>query len=52
MRRWSQTFPASDPIAIQQAGVIGRESKTVLAGKVADKKSDKHKTSYRRAAEG
>ena len=34
-----QTFPASDPIAIQQAGVIGGESKTSSAGKVADKKT-------------
>ena len=46
-----QTFPASDPIAIQQAGVIGKESKTVSAGKVVDKKTHRRKTSHRGGAE-
>jgi hypothetical protein len=45
-----QTFPASDPIALQQVGIIGqvsiigRESKTVAAGKHADKKTNKRHT--------
>ncbi len=47
-----QTFPASDPIAIQQVSVIGRDSKTVSAGKVADKKTGKQKISRRGGAEG
>jgi hypothetical protein len=35
-----QTFPASDPIALQQIGIIGREGKTVPADEHADKKTD------------
>ena len=31
-----QTFPASDPIALQQISIIGRENKTVPAGKKTD----------------
>ena len=31
-----QTFPASDPIALQQVSLIGRESKAVPTGKHAD----------------
>ena len=42
-----QTFPASDPIAVQQASVIGKERKTVSAGKAADKKTFRRKTSHR-----
>ena len=40
-----QTFPASDPIALQQVSIIGRESKAVPTGKHADKKTDRHKIS-------
>lgn len=40
-----QTFPASDPIASQQAGVVG--NKTVSAGMVADKKNSARKSSKR-----
>ena len=47
-----QTFPASDPIAIQQAGVIGRDSKTVSAGKVADKKPASKKSRVGAAPKG
>jgi hypothetical protein len=42
-----QTFSASDPIALQQISIIGRENKTVPAGKHADKKTDRHKISHR-----
>ena len=34
-----QTFPASDPIALQQISIIGRENKTVPVSKHADKKT-------------
>ena len=34
-----QTFPARDPIALQQVSIIGRESKAVPTGKHADKKT-------------
>jgi hypothetical protein len=53
-----QTFPASDPIALQQVSIIGqvsiivRESKTVPAGEHADKKADRHKSSHRAEPEG
>lgn len=33
-----QTFPASDPIALQQVSIIGRGSKAVPASKHAAKK--------------
>jgi hypothetical protein len=42
-----QTFPASDPIALEQISIIGRENKTLPAGKHADKKTDRHKISHR-----
>ena len=32
-----QTFPASDPIALQQVSIIGTGSKAVPTGKHADK---------------
>ena len=34
-----QTFPASDPIALQRVSIIGRESKAVPTGKHAHKKT-------------
>jgi len=40
-----QTFP--DPISLQQISIIGRENKTVPAGKHTDKKTDRHKISHR-----
>jgi hypothetical protein len=42
-----QTFPASDPVATQQVGVIGRKTRAVPAGKVADKKIDRRESSHR-----
>jgi hypothetical protein len=43
-----QTFPASDPIALQQVSIIGRESKAVSA----DKTTDRHKISHRAKPKG
>ena len=34
-----QTFPASDPVALQQVSIIGRGSKPVPTGKQATKKT-------------
>jgi hypothetical protein len=42
-----QTFPASDPIALQQVSFIGRGNKTVPAAKHADRKASWHKISHR-----
>jgi hypothetical protein len=46
------TFPASDPIALQQVSIIGRESKTEPAGKHADKRTDGRKISHRAEPKG
>jgi len=34
-----QTFPASDPIALQQVSIVGRASKAVPTGRHTEKKT-------------
>ena len=47
-----QTFPTSDPIALQQASIIGRGSKAAPTSKYTDKKTDRHKILASGGAEG